>query len=287
MEQTLQSYRGFADSENNWPVVSLIKQEWPTTTLTTKVKIETEIEIELNKLDAQSSNKLLAQNVNKLSDKELIEKYIESREENVWKEFHNRFDSYIRTYINKAANTYKVSIREDFASLKEDFVQEVYLRLLQKDCQSLKAFNGNGKSFYCYLNKISLCVVIDYMREQQASKRKALLVSLDTKEQPQHKEVQTPMPRVNTGNNKNVMYCSTTELRCEITNLIEKTVGEKESRNTKKQIFLSYFEVGMTVKEIKTSFDTSLSIEGIESLIRRMKQKFLFLATGNYAKVAG
>ncbi|KAF0248948.1 MAG: hypothetical protein FD167_1648 [bacterium] len=106
--------------------------------------------------------------IRELTDLELIETYISTREETLWQEFYRRFDVHIRVYIKKNLRSYESTIfltQTDSFSLKEDLVQEIYLKLLKNDCQVLKNFNGKNNCFYAYLHKITTTTVIDHFRQ--------------------------------------------------------------------------------------------------------------------------
>ncbi|MCI0614877.1 sigma-70 family RNA polymerase sigma factor [bacterium] len=117
-----------------------------------------------------------------LANTELIELCAEApRNEQAWTEFCARFDGHIRLMILRECREKQFSKEKpQFAEIFEDLVQEVYLKLVQKNCKALREFKAStANAIFAYLAIIARNVVRSHFTKEGAKKRRARLVSLE------------------------------------------------------------------------------------------------------------
>lgn len=160
------------DSNSHWPVLSTIKYS----SNEGQQAYQYEVVPFINN-----------QSIKELTNLGLIELYLRTKKESVWQEFYSRIDPYVRTYITKVLRSYEKIIlltQQDFVSLREDLVQEVYLKLLNNNCRVLRLYssNDNNSVFYSYLHRVTTNLVIDYCSKWNRQKRQVTLLSLEDAE---------------------------------------------------------------------------------------------------------
>lgn len=215
----------------------------------------------------QNKKYTYSQSIEELTNSELIRLCYEKKTEDVWQEFHHRFDRYIKLYIRKALEGYKTTsiLKEiDFLALKEDLEQEVYLRLVKNDYQALKSYDGSNNCFHSYLHKIATNIVLEYLRQHYAKKRQAKLIPLATLLEQNTKKQSKAYLIVNN---------DFSELAYEITQLIDKASRNSNNSKRNKEIFFLHLFYGMACSEIAQTFNTNLSSDGVHTIIRRFKQQ--------------
>jgi RNA polymerase sigma factor (sigma-70 family) len=100
----------------------------------------------------------------------------EPRDERTWTEFYARFDDYIRLMIGRECRQKNLPHDKVF----DDLVQDVYLRVVQKNCKALWNFKAaTENSIYTYLAVIAHNVVCSYLIREGAQKRPRKIASLD------------------------------------------------------------------------------------------------------------
>ena len=101
-------------------------------------------------------------------------------DEFAWREFVNRFHQFIYNRIYKQSS--KLRFQNGCESI-DDIAQEVYEKLVKKNCQALKDFKGcYANSFFKYLEIIIVRTVLNKKKEYDAQKRRSEhdVSSLDT-----------------------------------------------------------------------------------------------------------
>jgi RNA polymerase sigma factor (sigma-70 family) len=98
-----------------------------------------------------------------------------------WTEFYARFDEHIRLMILRECREKHFSKdKPQFEEIFNDLVQDVYLKLVQKNCKALWEYKASTEnSIYAYLAIIARNVVRGHLTKEGAKKRRARLVSLD------------------------------------------------------------------------------------------------------------
>ena len=117
-----------------------------------------------------------------LANTKLIELCGEApRNEQAWTEFCARFDGHIRLMILRECRDKHFSKdKSQFEEIFEDLVQDVYLKLVQKNCKALGEYKASTEnSIYAYLAIIARNVVRSHLIKESAKKRQARLVSLE------------------------------------------------------------------------------------------------------------
>jgi RNA polymerase sigma factor (sigma-70 family) len=100
----------------------------------------------------------------------------EPSNQQAWTEFHARFHEHIR--LTSARECCRKNLNA--ASLLDDLVQNVYLRLVQKNCKALWDYEGRSdNAIYKYLAVIAHSAVGEYWTRIRAQKRYAKEVSLE------------------------------------------------------------------------------------------------------------
>lgn len=247
-KECLSSYFEFMDSDSNWPVLSLInsRNSFPSFEINLKANIQ---EVDIGRLK-------------ELDNSQLIRLFLNTKDDTVWKEFYSRFNSYIVSYIRKALLPYKhkLILEEDFQALHKDLVQDTYLKLLSNNYASL--LNFKNKNFYAYLFKISSSVVKEYFRKLNAEKRHRKNISLQSFDPDLFHLLASPSHI----NHQDLFF-----LKCDLQDLLKKiSFYSKNKRNIK--IFILFTLWGMTTKEIIQIFDSSLTVDTIETVIKNTRK---------------
>lgn len=252
MEQCLSSYVELIDSDSNWPVLSSIKS----TFWESQPQLETCFkEVKINKIEE----------IEKIDNFELIKLYLETKEEKVWEEFYFRFNRCIGSYVKGALLNYKDSIlfkEMEFLSLQEDLMQEVYVKLLSSNCKALREYRDKNKCFYAYLHRIAVNAVSDHFRKLNFQKRQALIVPLEKADDKLRKDFFDPK----IGSYNLIL------LRCELEDFLSKGLSTIHSKRNKK-IFVLFTILGMSSKEIIQMFDSSLTIDTIENVVKNTRKR--------------
>lgn len=256
MNVRLSAYSQLVDSNSNWPMLSNIKE----------IGVET-----TSKLSPKEKEKEEENEVGKLGNFELIEFYLKTKEEKAWEEFYNRFNKHIESYVRKTLNRYKTNkslAQTNFSSLQQDLVQEVYLRLLKNNCKALQNYTDKSQCFYAYLHKVAVNTVIDYFRQLSVQKRQGILISLDT----------FTNSSKDSSLDSSIARWDSTLLKCEIEDLLRKGLPTTYSKRNKR-IFLLFTVLGLNAEEIVESFDTDLTCNIVENVIRQTRNSLKQLLT--------
>lgn len=97
-----------------------------------------------------------------------------------WDELIRRIQEQLRTWAVQALRMFHQKEIAHFREAVADVVQEVYVRLVQNDCQALQAFKGSTEDeFFGYLKRITHNVALNRARQNAAQKRPRLTHSLD------------------------------------------------------------------------------------------------------------
>ena len=209
-----------------------------------------------------------------LSNKKLVQHCSRfPRDEEAWSEFIRRFDKRIRLVVYRAFKA-KASPR-DMALVEEhvqDRVQDVYEKLLEKNCRALQTFVvKNDASIYVYLGTIAQHVVINYfVREKGTQKRPNISSSLDALYENQHFNelfLDPSYSYTGPGADDNL---NLETLQAEIESILNQYLrGKHKHRNL--IIFKLYFYHEYKAKEIVDALPYSLSLKTVENIISHLK----------------
>lgn len=205
-----------------------------------------------------------------LKNIEIVRLCSESLSQQYWVEFQRRFDKHIRSFLQKAWCKCLLIYTDNymFQDLLQDFLQSVYLRLIESNMQALKIFKGDEDSaFLAYLAKICTNIVRSHFRQRNASKRKALEVSLESIfETTGVKETRKELYyRVENGITAQIVL---KELSDVFTQLFDEP---EKSRNRK--IFRLYIYEGFTVRQITKIKGVNLTVNCIDKIIKTIKER--------------
>ncbi|MFY9222443.1 MAG: hypothetical protein WAQ98_07235, partial [Blastocatellia bacterium] len=138
---------------------------------------------------------------------------------------------------------------------------------------ALKSYDGSNNCFHSYLHKIAINTVLEYLRQHYAKKRQAKLISLTSfLEQNSKKQSKVYL----------IVNNDFSELAYEITQLIDKASRNSSNSKRNKEIFFLHLFYGMASSEIAQTFNTSLSSDGVHTIIRRFKQQIKPLFITSY-----
>ncbi|MBN1996342.1 sigma-70 family RNA polymerase sigma factor [candidate division KSB1 bacterium] len=186
-----------------------------------------------------------------------------------WLEFCKRFDDHIWLVLYRESRTKKI-FKTTLAGkqILSDLVQDVYLKLLAKDCRALKDFKGaHEHSIFTYLAVIAKNVINNYLVKMNAQKRPKINGSInDISPQSQTpKEYESPQPHTDHAISYN-------ELLNEIDSLLDDILKGKD-RERNKLIFHLFFYEGFSADEISTMPPINLSSKRISNLVSETKKR--------------
>src|SRR4051812_31042913 len=97
----------------------------------------------------------------------------------LWEEFYSRFRRKILLYLLRAFRMLG-GHSEEFVRYADDWVQDVFTKLVQNDGHVIRSFRGSTElSVYAFLGTIAVSIVADQLRFQRALRRTAHVVPLD------------------------------------------------------------------------------------------------------------
>lgn len=205
-------------------------------------------------------------NVKKLTNNELVNLCAQNpRNRSAWLEFYSRFDERIWLVICRECK--EKGLYENtpqFHQIVQDLVQDVYVKLVEKNCKALKAFVGvSENSIFTYIGIIAKNVVRNYLIKRGAQKRPSIKKTIDEALLSQDLEYAFAT----------VEEEFTLEIRKEeIEHILENSIkGRDKERN--KLIFNLYFYEGFSPEEIAAQFDFALSAKRIGNIISDIKQE--------------
>ena len=197
----------------------------------------------------------------------------QSKNLKAWREFYNRFDECIWLAIIRECKE-KLSVRErsQFDQIVQDLVQDVYMRILEKDCKALRTFKGNHEhSVYLYLSTISKNVVRNHLIKMAAQKRPVVDKSIHEEQYISSDGRGVPVAE------RIPAYADTEEpymledLENEIDSILDIYLKGKD-RERNKIIFKMHFYEECSAEEIARQFNFGLSSKRIGNIISELKQ---------------
>lgn len=206
----------------------------------------------------------------KLTNNELI-KFCANNPENrsSWREFCKRFDETIWSVVYRSCSEKNISPQSDqFKQIVRDLVQDVYVKLVEKDCEALKKYVGRTENaFYTYLAIICKNEVINYIIKMTAKKRFQSLIPLDDDRIGSIIETGRPDDPADCFNNQSNLN----NLKQNIEIILNKYIsGRNKERD--KLIFKLYFYEGFSPPEIVAKFYPDLSSKRVNNILTKIKQ---------------
>jgi RNA polymerase sigma factor (sigma-70 family) len=178
----------------------------------------------------------------------------------LWEEFYCRYKRKIVTYLWRAFRMSSGNSR-DFVSHADDWVQEVFTKLLQNDGRIVRSFRGTTDvSVNAFLASIAVSIVSDQLRAHRAIRRRCQLVQFENVP-----EIQ--MPRTNTDSNVSALL--------DLLDLEKALKGDDQCKNPERDflIFKLHFVEGLTAKEIAQIPRFNLTISGLEKVLNRLRSR--------------
>lgn len=183
----------------------------------------------------------------------------------LWREFMDRYGPRMAAGIRRALRRCGARVaRED----RQDLLQEVYFRLLEKQGQRLRRCRARGEQAVgAYLSRIAESVVIDHLRSEAAAKRgRGRLVNSagGGEAEPSERAIDrgpSPEDRV-----------LLRERRRLFARQCRDAVGTRYARRDLKVIYLAFFE-GWTSREISGRLGDGLTASSVDSLLHRVKRR--------------
>lgn len=212
-----------------------------------------------------------------LSNIELIRVCSQSTQSTAWEEFYRRFDKYITIYVKKAWKRRMSTDNIDNISIQEtlkDIVQDVYIKLLEADQQALKSFQGQDENtFFAYLARIATNQVGEYFRRQLAEKRKGATLSVDFLLDSLACERSCSQRLAYEYLSRDIEPALINRIAWqEFSDILEQLLeGPQVKRD--KLVFLLHISEKLSSQEIATKLGGGLKASGVESIIRRTKDR--------------
>lgn len=208
-----------------------------------------------------------------LSHNDLVKLCAQQPENNeAWLEFCNRFDECIWLAIIRECNE-KGLIRDisESKQIIQDLVQDVYVRLVENDCNALKKFKGTFEnSMFTYLGKIAKNVVRNHITKIKAKKRPPIQKSIDEPLWNSKKRREVLVKEIlelpDNDSDKNFNF---QDSKAKIEKLLNKILkGKNKQRN--KIIFKLYLYEQFSPNEIASQFGFGLSPKTVSNIIRKI-----------------
>jgi RNA polymerase sigma-70 factor (ECF subfamily) len=186
---------------------------------------------------------------------ELLKVCLGGSEQEAWREFVRRYHPVIAANVIRIARQYRVSS----ASMIEDLIQEVYLRLCDRDHRILREFRcERPDALYSFLKVVTANLVRDRCNATLSAKRgSGRVVSLSSDRNA------LPVP---------AEFSNQVELEIFLERVEQalKTIVGDSSAARDRSIFWLYYRQGLTAREIAAIPAFGLTPKGIESLLNRL-----------------
>jgi len=177
-----------------------------------------------------------------------------------WDEFYSRYRRKILIYLWRAFWMAGGS-SEDFLRHAEDWVQDVFTKLIQNDGRIVRSFRGSTEiSFNAFLASIAISTVADQQRSRRAVRRRAQLVSLEDLQE-------FSAPRSSSDSRLTALL--------DLIDVEKVLKLDEQSKNPDRDllIFKLHFVEGLTAREIVSSHGFNLTISGLEKVLGRMRSR--------------
>lgn len=196
---------------------------------------------------------------------ELMQRCADMRDGEIWQEFVDRFGCRLWSGVHRTLQRFDVRLSEDD---RQDLVQEVYCRLLERSGRNLRRCRGGGeRAVWAYLGKVTESVVVDHLRNRSAAKRGCQVLvqvrpdlEIDLSQLAVDPRT-TPEERCLLQEQKVAFF-----VRC------RDFVGKRSPERDLGVLYLALFE-GFTSREICRRLGSDLTPSTVDSLIHRFKKR--------------
>jgi RNA polymerase sigma factor (sigma-70 family) len=178
----------------------------------------------------------------------------------VWDEFYSRYRRKILTYLWRAF-AMAGGRSEDFLRHADDWLQDVFTKLVQNDGHVVRSFRGtNDISVYAFLASIALSTVVDHQRSGRAVRRRAQLVSLED------------LREFNSSRNR---WDARITALLDLIDVEKALKTDEQSKNPNRDllIFKLHFVEGLTAREIASIPGFNLTTSGLEKVLTRLRSR--------------
>jgi RNA polymerase sigma-70 factor, ECF subfamily len=190
-----------------------------------------------------------------LSSSDLLELCLDGTEESAWNEFIRRYHSVIAANVIRVARQYKF---DSMASV-EDLIQEVYLRLCDRDCKILREFRcERPEALYSFLKVVTANLARDRCQAMLSARRgsgKVVPLSAGGSALPE--------PAAFTNRIEYEIFLRT------VKDALSSVAAERSTARDR-SIFWLYYRQGLTATEIAAIPAFGLTAKGVESLLKRL-----------------
>jgi DNA-directed RNA polymerase specialized sigma24 family protein len=191
-----------------------------------------------------------------------------------WDEFYLRFHRSIKVAVERECSIKRLPQRiPNFNDTLHDLVQEAYVKLIEKDFQALKKFNGKVEnSIFLYLSTLARNVVRNYLAAVSAQKRACTEVSLDAPAARHGEPETTPLQETLSSISEDLEgYLKERILREEMDKILQES-STRRNRTRDIVIMKLALDDGFSAIEIRARYQTNLSAKGVANVISRLKQ---------------
>lgn len=214
--------------------------------------------------------------IKKLSNQELIRRLTHAGPTDpAWSEFLGRFQQRLRLTVYR-------SVREEternrfldsgpLQQAVEDLLQEVFVRLLEREREALRRFSGrNENSIYTYLNAIAINLVRDHFKRLRALKKppasKPLPQGLS-----ENPETGSELAEALSSQEPSPERLSVSrDLKHKMMQVVSDS-APRDATARDRLIFRLYFIEGLTMDEVARIESVGLSASGVEKCVQRIR----------------
>ena len=193
-----------------------------------------------------------------LSAQKLVLEIIQTNAAGAWEEFSRRYDPGIVCTINRRAarwGEYSVDIRHDL-------YQDVYLKFIEKDFRTFRLMieSTPEEKYGPYLNVVAAHVVDDHFKSRKADKRGSGKAAANLS------DLEGLIPSRG--------YGSVSEMERDLLKkeIVQAMAAMKISEQDQTIFKLHYFQ-GLTAEEIAALPTMKLTVKGVESALKRVRDK--------------
>ena len=198
--------------------------------------------------------------------RELIWRCARRRDRETWDLFRERYERWLTAGVKRTLVRFDVNVTEDE---REDLLQEVYCRLLEKNGRGLTRCRAEVEgAVVIYLARIAESVVVDYLRNRGAAKRGRDLVT-DLGDEPGRgigdriadpRRSPEELLLLRERRDRFLTQCKST------------LIGRRTAQRDFEVLVLALFE-GWTSREISGKLDGRMTPSAVDSLVHRIKRR--------------
>ena len=199
------------------------------------------------------------------SSLDLVDRCAVDRDAELWREFVERYGHRLTAGVRRALRRCGARVAREG---RQDLLQEVYFRLLEKQGQRLRRCRARSeRAVGAYLSKIAESVVIDHLRAEATAKRGGGCL-VDGASQGEADPCERVVDR---GLSPEERLLSRERRRLFLRHC-RNAVSSRHSRRDLRVLYLAFFE-GWTSREICRRLGGGLTPSSVDSLLHRVKRR--------------